>query len=193
MVCTLPAVFLAVAAILNLNKLIYFNFYLRAVRDGISDETDEAKLGRRRMLLNLATLLAGAFVIAYPAYYYAEGCNNANYQDKSEFDNYKNEVIDPLVLFCIITYFVLSLLFFVVCVVLVVSLKVFFPEFYLEKRLYLWLAMIILTFPLTLRAALDYSTYANQSFSSKINDDSDDLITYQWVFFVFTQLTPILA
>ena len=77
--------------------------------------------------------------------------------------------------------------------VLVVSLKVFFPEFYLEKRLYLWLAMIILTFPLTLRAALDYSTYANQSFSSKINDDSDDLITYQWVFFVFTQLTPILA
>ena len=97
MVCTLPAVFLAVAAILNLNKLIYFNFYLRAVRDGISDETDEAKLGRRRMLLNLATLLAGAFVMTYPAYYYAEGCNNANYQDKSEFDNYKNEVIDPLV------------------------------------------------------------------------------------------------
>ncbi len=76
MVCTLPAVFLAIAALLNLNKLIYFNFYSRAVRDGISDETDKVKLRRRRMALNLGTLLACAFVMAYPAYYYSRGCNN---------------------------------------------------------------------------------------------------------------------
>ncbi len=71
MVCTLPAVFLALAAILNLNKLIYFNFYLRAIRDGISDENDEAKLARRRMALNLGTILLFSFVIAFPSYHYS--------------------------------------------------------------------------------------------------------------------------
>jgi len=75
----------------------------------------------------------------------------------------------------------------------VVSLKVFFPEFYKEKRFYLYLAMIILTFPVTLRAVLDFVTYNNENFSAKINDDNGNLITYQWVFFVFTQVTPILA
>jgi len=53
--------------------------------------------------------------------------------------------------------------------------------------------MIILTFPVTLRAVLDFVTYNNENFSAKINDDNGNLIAYQWVFFVFTQVTPILA
>jgi len=92
-----------------------------------------------------------------------------------------------------ILFLVLAVVFFSVGLMLLMSLKNYFNEFYEEQKYLLWSAMLILTLPLSFRAILDYSLEKSTKMYNFVINNNTNFIIYQWCFFILTTYTPILA
>lgn len=92
-----------------------------------------------------------------------------------------------------ILFLVLAVVFFSVGLVLLMSLKNYFNEFYEEQKYLLWSAMLILTLPLSFRAILDYSLEKSTKMYNFVINNNTNFVIYQWSFFILTTYTPILA
>ena len=92
-----------------------------------------------------------------------------------------------------ILFLVLAVAFFSVGLVLLMSLKNYFNEFYEEQKYLLWSAMLILTLPLSFRAILDYSLEKSTKMYNFVTNNNTNFVIYQWSFFILTTYTPILA
>jgi hypothetical protein len=155
-------------------------------------EENESKLDLQRLAINVGTVIICLGVLAVPTFYYVEGCS-PKYQGPEQSEIYKTNNSDPMNRFIWILFLVLAVVFFSVGLVLLMSLKNYFNEFYEEQKYLLWSAMLILTLPLSFRAILDYSLEKSTKMYNFVINNNTNFVIYQWSFFILTTYTPILA
>jgi len=98
-------------------------------------------------------------------YFYTQGCNGRKYYLNSDnFDHYYYYILNPQKLFLAYFFAALCIVFFVVSVNLVLTLKIFAPQIYTDFKIILWCACFILSIPLSFRAVLDLLYQYDDSF-----------------------------
>jgi hypothetical protein len=194
---TLPAMFLALATMLNINKWCYYNLRTRAYQERNKHVTEETKhkLRRNVTILNYITALLCTSVVAPYCYFYVKGCDGQIYFNILHEPKYNEDIMKPSYDFTCIVFATLFILFSIVSVHMILTLKQLVPKLYDQYKVYLWSGSFTLTMPLLLRFVLDLlynddASWRKWLFSENHpNRDTD----YVLLDFLFTTYIPILS
>jgi hypothetical protein len=129
---TLPAMFLALATMLNINKWCYYNLRTRAYQERNKHITEETKHNLRRnvSILNYITLLLCMLVVGPYCYFYAQGCNSRLYSTIYDEFNYNEKIGRPSYQFTCIVFGTIFVLFSFVSVHMILTLRHLVPKLY---------------------------------------------------------------
>ena len=91
---------------------------------------------------------------------------------------------------------ILAICFFVISVVLIKTLKNYYPIFYVNVKVKLWLAAVFLSFPLIVRTVFnlvrDFTPLDDEIYESEINNTWLSP-WYNLILFLFADVLPIAA
>ena len=186
---SLPAVILSIATLLNISKWASYNLRVRAIRN------QGQSMKNKFLALNVTSLLVICVVLVPPICYYCKGCNgNVYYNDlPKQLEQFHYEVTKPLLNFVSILYCILCLLFLIVAVHLILTLRETIPKFYEEYRCVLWTASILLSLPLSFRSILDFSADKSQKFFTYWTATDKRTLEYNVSFFFITTYFPVVC
>ena len=104
-------------------------------------------------------------------------------------ENFTSDILDPFSLFIVVVFSLLALVFFIVGVMLLHTLKTTYSEFYNDYKAILWATTLLLTLPLLFRGIFDFLELA-----PKWSKFWNNRITiYNSIFFILTDYFPILS
>ena len=99
-------------------------------------------------------ICAAGIILGYVKFY-TEACHKKQ-EYKIDFDRYAVEIGIPIGRLIWICFALLALIFFLVGWLMLNRLKRYYKGFYKDFGCYLWMANVLLTFPLLFRAIFDW-------------------------------------
>ena len=120
-------------------------------------ELEIRKLRKRKYIMHVLFCGAAAILVFWYAYYYTKACKDRKYYSENEqhYQEFNDDVFVPLSKFIWITFLVLAIIFFVVGCSMLNRLRIYFKDFFEKFGCMLWFANVMLTLPLSFRAAFD--------------------------------------
>ena len=112
------------------------------------------KLIRRSYMIDFIIAILALVIIACYSFYFTKCYHNTEHYYDS-YDDFDRDIYNPLVRLQSISYAVLAILFFTVGCIMLKRLRVYFKGFFKDYGCYLWIANVLLTIPLIIRAVLD--------------------------------------
>ena len=127
-----------------------------AVSD-IQHEQMRLLIKRNRIMHVVLSMIACGLISGYFYFYYYACINVDYYTSTAEHNNvdYFHDIYNPLIQMVTGVYFCLSVFFFSVGCLMLVRLKRHFKDFYKHFGCKLWIANVLLTFPLLFRGVFD--------------------------------------
>ena len=100
---------------------------------------------------------AAAILVFWYSYYYTKACKDRKYyaENDEHYQEFNDDVFMPLSKFIWITFLVLAIIFFIVGCSMLNRLRIYFKDFFEKFGCMLWFANVMLTLPLSFRAAFD--------------------------------------
>ena len=137
----------------------------------------------------MMSLIALGLVFGY-CYYYSEVCVHRDYYNQ-HYDQWLENIDDPLIRMIWITFLILSVIFFGVGCFMLLRLRRYFRDFYEQFGFRLWVANIFLTLPLTFRGIFD-ALKSNKSWNSFWESDEYTMATYNVLIMTFSTYLPMV-
>lgn len=148
------------------------------------------KLIRRSYMIDFVIAILAFIVIFCYSFFFTKCYHNADhYYD--EIDDYDSEIYRPLVRLQWIGFTVLAILFFTVGCIMLNRLRVYFKGFFKDYGCYLWVANILLTIPLTIRATFDALLFDDDWLEYWFSGDYK-LALYNLTFLTLANYMPML-
>ena len=103
-----------------------------------------------------------------------------------------NSILDYSRASATIMFLILGVGFLIAGVTMLLSLKSHFPNFYYSHRCFLWLACLLLTFPLFLRSAINLAQDISENFRNWFID-SDHWMVSNTLYLTLSTYIPLLS
>ncbi len=185
----LSPICLCIALILNVNKWIYYNLTMRVVgADGVTDDEAERRLDRSVLMLNIGTGVSISVISGVIISYFSMACSK-KYVKNLDFKDYVDQVVHPTVNMISALFIMLAIIFFIAGIILLFQLKEKSKDFYNEYSCLLWVAIFVLTIPLTFRSILDAMTNI-ESWNVIVHKS---ITSYNTSFFFIATYIPIIC
>ena len=132
-----------------------------------------------------------AFIVIFCYSFYFTKCyKNADHY-YAVFDDFDRDVYEPLVRLQWIGFTVLAILFFTVGCIMLNRLRIYFKGFFKDYGCYLWIANVLLTIPLIIRAIFDALLFDDDWLAYWLNG-ADKVAIYNLIFLTLVNYVPML-
>jgi hypothetical protein len=186
-----PSIFLAYALILTMNKWVYYILYATHVKFEGNLNNIEYELKLKRNALNLVTAVMILIFTLCGCVFSDRTCTN--YSSFEQFSSFTADILLPLYSFISIIFFILSVGMIVTGGTFLYLLRRDHNQFYNEYYKILWTAVSLITIPLLLRCTLDWASRFPNYYSFIHKPNTNNLTTYNLLFFLFTTYIVILS
>lgn len=173
----LPTSFFMLVVIVNLNSWSFYYFKIEEMAVSAEEYIDKSKhVKKYKATINYLTVIACSIVIAYTIAICIKGTKkNVNLFDDI---SYATGV-------CLI---ITGILFWIQGILINLTIRENFAEFYYENRTILWLVTVMLSAPILVRGGIDIARVVDMDFKKSISDNGP---VFTPLFYIFTDLFPM--